>query len=1043
MKSTSGNATPTSPASSTSSGGKMIAVRVQMLDDSITLFHIQAKVPGRVLFDQVCKQLNLLEVDYFGLEYEDTHGVMYWLDLEKQMNHQVGLTSSEPLLRFCVKFYTPDPTQIEEEYTRYLFTLQVKRDLGLGLLQCNDNTAALMASYIVQAECGDYVVEDYPDHTYLSSFKFVPQQNQELERKIMENHKRHIGQNPAEADLNLLETGRRCELYGIKMHSAKDHEGVTLELSVAHIGVVVFQNQAKINTFSWAKIRKLSFKRKKFLIKLHPEGYGYYKDTVEFYFEDRNHCKNFWKKCVEHHSFFRCSTTIHREREKRRLLSRGSSFRYSGKTQKEMQEFVRENFVQRQSFQRHVRNLHSSMGNVGTSISAQPLLPIGDNGVDTTDNRFEGRQEPLNEEGIQRYLDSSEDVYKRVIVNQPPPKDVTYSPTNNNYNTEPSRDQRNQTPTSGSYNLDEGRATETMSSLSSPFSGPPGNNYSGHHTTTTIAGAPSPLKFIRDGSVDGTLSPVSSKSGGTDTDLEFKKKKYPVDRTYFITKEILMTERTYKKDLEIINLWFRDEVTKEEDMPEELLTLIFSHFDPIYEAHCRLLNDIEQNMIAWEKQGSTSTQSSEGIQIGSLVLRTFDVLTLDHYLRYLEAHVEVLEVLESTLANDSRFSQVFKDFEAQKVCYLPVTSLLLKPLHRIIHYDLLLERLLQTYNSNHPDYQNANMVMIKMQTVIRKMSQKLLDSENFAKLAELQRDVGSSFEGVLSPHRHFIREGCLLKLSRKGYQQRMFFLFSDMLLYSNRTTTPSLHFRVHGQLFVKDLSVLESEPRMGADHCFNIYDGKKAILVAAGSQAEKIQWMEDISDAIQVAKENDHMNGDSGYNNGSSARNKFMSLKSISGSDDGLDKAESHGTLDTRSGSSSTGQRTNSSVHVCWHRSTTMSAKEYHTSIQTLLSGYLLRKFKNSNGWQKLWVVFTNSCLFFYKTFQDDFPLASLPLLGYGVFTPTPEDEIQKNFVFKLQFKNHVYFFRAESQYTFERWIEVLSTSTQVELEVPVHRNGY
>lgn len=81
------------------------------------------------------------------------------------------------------------------------------------------------------------------------------------------------GQNPAEADLNLLETGRRCELYGIKMHSAKDHEGVTLELSVAHIGVVVFQNQAKINTFSWAKIRKLSFKRKKFLIKLHPEGY--------------------------------------------------------------------------------------------------------------------------------------------------------------------------------------------------------------------------------------------------------------------------------------------------------------------------------------------------------------------------------------------------------------------------------------------------------------------------------------------------------------------------------------------------------------------------------------------------------------------------------------------------------------------------------------------------------------------------------------------------------------------------------------------------
>lgn len=77
---------------------------------------------------------------------------------------------------------------------------------------------------------------------------------------------------------------------------------------------------------------------------------------------------------------------------------------------------------------------------------------------DATDSRFEARQEPLNHEATQRYLDSADDVYKRVLVNQPPTKDVTYSPTNNNYNNiEANRDQRNQTPTSGSYNLDEGR----------------------------------------------------------------------------------------------------------------------------------------------------------------------------------------------------------------------------------------------------------------------------------------------------------------------------------------------------------------------------------------------------------------------------------------------------------------------------------------------------------------------------------------------------------------------------------------------------------
>jgi len=65
-----------------------------------------------------------------------------------------------------------------------------------------------------------------------------------------------------------------------------------------------------------------------------------------------------------------------------------------------------------------------------------------------------------------------------------------------------------------------------------------------------------------------------------------------------------------------------------------------------------------------------------------------------------------------------------------------------------------------------------------------------------------------------------------------------------------------------------------------------------------------------------------------------------------------------------------------------------------------------------------LWIVHLWIDYFFP---QDDFPLASLPLLGYAVTTPTEADAIHKEYVFKLQFKNHVYFFRAESEYTFER----------------------
>lgn len=101
------------------------------------------------------------------------------------------------------------------------------------------------------------------------------------------------GMSPAQADIQLLEVARKLDMYGIRPHPAHDGEGMRINLAVTHSGVLVFQvcgprassacrdsdgiqkvlcpfqGNTKINTFSWAKIRKLSFKRKHFLIKLH------------------------------------------------------------------------------------------------------------------------------------------------------------------------------------------------------------------------------------------------------------------------------------------------------------------------------------------------------------------------------------------------------------------------------------------------------------------------------------------------------------------------------------------------------------------------------------------------------------------------------------------------------------------------------------------------------------------------------------------------------------------------------------------------------
>lgn len=43
------------------------------------------------------------------------------------------------------------------------------------------------------------------------------------------------------SDKNLLEVACRSEIYGMRLHPAKDREGTKLSLAVAHNGVLVFQ----------------------------------------------------------------------------------------------------------------------------------------------------------------------------------------------------------------------------------------------------------------------------------------------------------------------------------------------------------------------------------------------------------------------------------------------------------------------------------------------------------------------------------------------------------------------------------------------------------------------------------------------------------------------------------------------------------------------------------------------------------------------------------------------------------------------------------
>ncbi|XP_055289457.1 band 4.1-like protein 2 isoform X3 [Moschus berezovskii] len=307
---------------------KTVQCKVTLLDGTEYSCDLEKRAKGQVLFDKVCEHLNLLEKDYFGLVFQENPEQKNWLDPAKEIKRQ--LRNLPWLFSFNVKFYPPDPSQLTEDITRYFLCLQLRQDIASGRLPCSFVTHALLGSYTLQAELGDYDPEEHASHD-LSDFQFAPTQTKELEEKVAELHKTHRGLSPAQADSQFLENAKRLSMYGVDLHHAKDSEGVDIKLGVCANGLLIYKDRLRINRFAWPKILKISYKRSNFYIKVRPAELEQFESTIGFKLPNHRAAKRLWKVCVEHHTFYRLVSP--EQPPKAKFLTLGSKFRYSGRTQ--------------------------------------------------------------------------------------------------------------------------------------------------------------------------------------------------------------------------------------------------------------------------------------------------------------------------------------------------------------------------------------------------------------------------------------------------------------------------------------------------------------------------------------------------------------------------------------------------------------------------------------------------------------------------------------------------------------------------------------
>ncbi|XP_054626845.1 phosphatidylinositol 3,4,5-trisphosphate-dependent Rac exchanger 1 protein isoform X1 [Dunckerocampus dactyliophorus] len=254
-----------------------------------------------------------------------------------------------------------------------------------------------------------------------------------------------------------------------------------------------------------------------------------------------------------------------------------------------------------------------------------------------------------------------------------------------------------------------------------------------------------------------------------------------------VLNEMLNTERDYVRTLLFLQSAFLHRIRQTADdqqcLSPEHVKILFSNIEDILELHKEVLSSVDA-VLQPEPQPHHA--------LGHVFLRFRERFSV--YGEYCSNHEKALRLLMelNKIAHIRTFLLHCMLLGGKKSTDIPLEGYLLTPIQRICKYPLLLKELLKRTPKKHADYPAVEEALQAMKAVCSNINETKRQMEKLEALEQLQSHIegweGTNLTDICS---ELLLHGNLLKISAGNIQERVFFLFDNLLVYCKRKSRVS------------------------------------------------------------------------------------------------------------------------------------------------------------------------------------------------------------------------------------------------------------